>query len=76
MEPKLASDPHSFSEVCTVLGKMREIHHHLRSNRILLERSIEFLHDQLLLFADKATVTGVPRESVHVPLPHLNKLRR
>jgi hypothetical protein len=75
MEPKLASDPHSLSEVCTVLGKMREIHDRLRANRILLERSIEFLHDQLLLSADKATVTRVARESVHVPLPHLHKFR-
>jgi hypothetical protein len=75
MEPKFASDPHSLSEICTVLGKMGEVHDRLRANRILLERSIELLHDQLLLFADKAMVTRVPRESVHVPLPHLNKLR-
>jgi hypothetical protein len=72
MEPKIASDPNSLYEISTVLGKMGEVHDRLRANRILLERSIELLHDQLLFFADKATVTRVAQESIHVPLPHLN----
>jgi hypothetical protein len=75
MEPKLASDPHGLCEICTVLGKMGEVHDRLRANRILLERSIELLHDQLLFFADKAMVSRVARESIHVPLPHLNIFR-
>jgi hypothetical protein len=40
MEAKLASDPHGLREICTVLGKMREVHDRLRTNRVLLERSI------------------------------------
>jgi hypothetical protein len=72
MEPKLASDPHGLCEICTVLGKIGEVHDRLRTNRVLLERSIELLHDQLLFFTDKAPVTRVARESIHVPLPHLN----
>jgi hypothetical protein len=76
MEAKLARDPHGLRKIGTVLGKMREIHDRLRANRILLECSIELLHDQLLFCPDKATVTRIARESIHVPLPHLNKLCR
>jgi hypothetical protein len=72
MEAKLASDPHGLCKICTILGKVREVHDRLRANRVFLERSIELLHDQLLFFTDKATVTRVARESIHVPLPHLN----
>jgi hypothetical protein len=74
MEAKLASDPHGLREICTVLGKMREVHDRLRANWVLLDRSIELLHDQLLFFSDKATVTRIVWESIYVPLPHLNKL--
>jgi hypothetical protein len=72
MESELASETHGLRKILTVLGKMRKVHNRLRANRILLEGSIELLHDELLLFPKETTVMRVAWESIHVPLPHLN----
>jgi hypothetical protein len=72
MESKLASDPHGFLKISTMLCEVRKIHDSLRANRILLERGIEFLHNKLLLLPIKTMIPRVVRKLIKVALPHIH----
>jgi hypothetical protein len=74
MESKLASNPNGLLKISMMLLKVGKIHENLRANRPLLERSIEFLHDELLIPPIKIAIPRIARKLIKVVLPHLHKL--
>jgi hypothetical protein len=74
METKLASNPYGFPKISTMLCEVSKVHDSLRANRVLLERGIELLHDQLLFLPIKAPVSRIARKHTKVALPHLHIL--
>jgi hypothetical protein len=74
VQTKLSGDPKGFLEVVT-LPKMIKVHNLLGAN-LVSELGIELGANELLLPLMKAEVIGVPWQVIHLPLPHISKLRK
>jgi hypothetical protein len=74
VQTKLSGDPKGFLEVVTLL-KMFKINNLLGAN-LVGELGIELSANELLLPSMKTEVIGVFWQVIHLPLPHISKLRK
>jgi hypothetical protein len=72
VKTKLFGDPKGFLEVVTLV-KMFKINNLLRAN-FVSEVGIELDANEFLLPSMKTEIIGVPRQFIHLPLPHIRKL--